>query len=82
MDSPALPASLPQGQTLSVPVTFAPTDTDIGTVGGQITIQTDAGSVSVPVSAIGQSATPPVVTGENLDWRSAGPRSASSSAAP
>ena len=44
----SLPASLQQGQTLSVPVTFAPTDSDIGTVGGRITIQTDAGPVSSP----------------------------------
>ena len=62
--SSTLPASLNQGQTLSVPVTFAPSNSDIGTVGGQITIQTDAGPALIPVSAVGQSATPLLVAGQ------------------
>ena len=52
--SAPLPATLAKGDTISVPVTFSPTQT--GPVGGQVTVTTDAGSVSIPVSGTGQSA--------------------------
>lgn len=51
--SSALPASLSAGQTISVPVTFTPTQT--GVIGGQVNVSTDAGNVSFPVSGTGQS---------------------------
>jgi iron transport multicopper oxidase len=54
--TPALPAQLATGTRISVPVTFSPTQT--GLVGGDITITTDAGQVSIPVSGNGQAATP------------------------
>ncbi len=51
--SPALPATLTTGQTISVPVTFSPTQT--GLVGGQVNVSTDAGNESFAVSGTGQS---------------------------
>ncbi len=58
--SPALPAALGTGSSLTVPVTFAPTAG--GLVGGSVTITTKAdGSSDVPLSAIGE------VNGPNLD---------------
>jgi hypothetical protein len=50
--SPGLPATLSAGQTISVPVTFTPTQT--GLVAGQLTAGTDAGDVSFSLSGTGQ----------------------------
>ncbi len=52
--SRTLPATLAAGQTISVPVTFTPTQT--GVIGGQINASTDAGNESFPVSGTGQVA--------------------------
>lgn len=52
--SPSLPATLATGQTISVPVTFSPTQT--GLIGGQLNASTDAGDVSFALSGTGQSA--------------------------
>ena len=49
-----LPATLMTGQRISVPVTFAPTQT--GLLGGQVNAQTDAGDVSFALSGTGQNA--------------------------
>jgi Protein of unknown function (DUF1573)/PQQ-like domain len=49
-----LPATLMTGQTISVPVTFAPTQA--GLLGGQVNAQTDAGDVSFALSGTGQNA--------------------------
>ncbi len=54
--SPAVPASLNDTQTLSVPVTFSPTQP--GLDAGQITVSTNAGAVTLPVSGTGQSPSP------------------------
>jgi hypothetical protein len=54
--SEALPAKLTKGQTISVPVTFSPSQT--GPVAGQVTVTTDSGAVSVPLSGTGQSPSP------------------------
>lgn len=51
--SQALPATLTTGQTISVPVTFSPTQT--GLVGGQVNADTDAGNVSFSLSGTGQA---------------------------
>ncbi|HEV2974467.1 MAG TPA: choice-of-anchor D domain-containing protein [Solirubrobacteraceae bacterium] len=62
----ALPAQLVAGQTIQVPLTFAPTES--GLVGGTLTAETSAGNVSFAMSGTGQTAaakltsTPPVVT--------------------
>jgi iron transport multicopper oxidase len=53
--SPALPATLATGQTISVPVTFAPTQT--GLVGGMVTATTSTSkTVTFALSGIGQTA--------------------------
>lgn len=52
--SRTLPATLAAGQTISVPVTFTPTQT--GVLGGQINASTDAGDASFPASGTGQTA--------------------------
>jgi hypothetical protein len=53
--SPGLPATLAAGQTISVPVTFAPTQT--GIVAGTITATTSTGkTVTFAVSGTGESA--------------------------
>ena len=52
--SRSLPATLGTGQTISVPVTFSPTQT--GLLGGQVNAETDAGGVSFALSGTGQSA--------------------------
>jgi HYDIN/CFA65/VesB family protein/putative pyrroloquinoline-quinone-binding quinoprotein len=54
--SHALPAALSAGQTISVPVTFSPTQT--GVIGGQVNVSTDAGNFSFPLSGTGQSQPP------------------------
>jgi hypothetical protein len=51
--SQALPATLTTGQTMSVPVTFSPTQT--GVLGGQVNADTDAGNVSFSLSGTGQA---------------------------
>jgi iron transport multicopper oxidase len=51
--SSSLPATLATGQTISVPVTFSPTQT--GVLGGQVNAQTDAGDVSFSLSGTGQA---------------------------
>ena len=65
--SPALPATLVAGQTISVPVTFAPTQT--GIVGGMVTATTSTGKTTTfALSGIGQTASaqlavsPPIVS--------------------
>ena len=65
--SQALPATLVAGQTISVPVTFAPTQT--GIVGGSVTATTSTGkTTSFALSGTGQSANaqlainPPIVS--------------------
>ncbi|HTZ88011.1 MAG TPA: choice-of-anchor D domain-containing protein [Solirubrobacteraceae bacterium] len=65
--TPALPAKLTSGQTISVPVTFAPTQT--GLVGGTITATTGTGEqVQFAVSGTGQAvaakleSSPPVLS--------------------
>jgi HYDIN/CFA65/VesB family protein len=52
--SRTLPAPLTTGQTITVPVTFSPTQT--GLVGGQVNASTDQGDVSFALSGTGQSA--------------------------
>jgi hypothetical protein len=54
--SRSLPAALAKGDTLSVPVTFAPTAA--GTVAGEVTVTTDRGDAQVAVSGTGRSAAP------------------------
>lgn len=64
--SQTLPASLTDRQTISVPVTFSPSQT--GVIGGQLKADTDVGPVSFALSGTGQSAagqlaaSPPVVS--------------------
>jgi hypothetical protein len=65
--SPALPATLATGQTLQIPVTFAPTAS--GPIGATLTATTSAGTKMLfGLSGIGQAAgpkleaTPPLVT--------------------
>jgi hypothetical protein len=65
--SPALPATLASGQTIAVPITFAPTGT--GPIAATLTAETSAGkTVSFALSGTGQAAaalleaTPPLVT--------------------
>jgi iron transport multicopper oxidase len=64
--TPGLPAKLSNGETISVPVTFTPTQT--GLVGGTVTAATSAGQVQFAVSGTGQdaeaklSSAPPVVS--------------------
>jgi hypothetical protein len=55
-----LPKVLNTGDTLTVPVTFSPTASpaQTGLVAGQLSVDTDSGPVSVPVSGIGQAAEP------------------------
>jgi hypothetical protein len=61
-----LPAHLAAGQTIQVPLAFAPTEG--GLIGGTLTAETSGGNVSVAMSGTGQTAsaqltsTPPVVT--------------------
>jgi Abnormal spindle-like microcephaly-assoc'd, ASPM-SPD-2-Hydin/PQQ-like domain len=52
--TPPLPATLTAGQTISVPITFSPTET--GLIAGQLTAGTDAGDVSFSLSGTGQAA--------------------------
>ncbi len=65
--TPALPATLGAGQTISIPVTFAPTQT--GLVGGTVTAKTGTGKeVQFALSGTGQAehaqlvVSPPVVS--------------------
>ncbi len=65
--TPPLPATLGAGQTISVPVTFAPTEANL--LGATITATTSAGrTVQISASGIGQTASaqlatsPPLVT--------------------
>ncbi len=60
----ALPATLATGSRISVPITFSPTQT--GLVGGEITVTTDSGPVSIPVSGTGQAATPHLQSSTSL----------------
>jgi hypothetical protein len=55
--SPALPASLAAGQSITVPVTYTPTL--IGGQTGTLTLTTNGGAVSVPLAGTGQAATVP-----------------------
>jgi hypothetical protein len=59
--SPAVPATLAKGATISVPVTFTPTGS--GLQGGQITISTSVGSQTFSESGTGQTA-PPLLTAD------------------
>ena len=64
--SRTLPATLAAGQTISVPITFSPTQT--GVIGGQVNVNNDAGNVSFALSGTGQTAagqlavSPPLVS--------------------
>lgn len=65
--SPALPATLSAGQTIAVPITFAPTGT--GPIAATLTAETESGkTASFALSGTGQAAaalleaTPPAVT--------------------
>jgi outer membrane protein assembly factor BamB len=60
--TPGLPATLHAGDTISVPVSFTPTD--IGLVGGEIDVSTSAGSESFSVSGTGQQAPPKLTASE------------------
>jgi iron transport multicopper oxidase len=53
--TPALPAALGAGQTISVPVTFHPSES--GLIGGSLTVETDHGTSTFSLSGNGQSAT-------------------------
>lgn len=63
--SPSLPATLEEGQQISVPVTFKPTTT--GQIGGTLTATTEKNTASFGLSGSGQAATaklevtPPIV---------------------
>ena len=64
--TPAFPATLAQGDTLTIPVTFTPTR--VGIRSTAIVVQADGAPVSAPVTGIGRSPTaslqvaPPVVS--------------------
>jgi hypothetical protein len=65
--SPTLPAALSAGQTISVPITFKPTQT--GIIGGTVTASTSTGKTTTfALSGLGQAAsaqlevTPPLVS--------------------
>jgi hypothetical protein len=58
--STALPASLAaEGDTISIPITFSPSA--IGPAGGNLTVTTDSGTVSIPVSGTGESPSPELI---------------------
>lgn len=60
----SFPASLSGGDKISFPVSFTPTQA--GLAGGQLTISTDAGPVSIPLSGTGQSASPQLAGDRSL----------------
>jgi hypothetical protein len=57
--STTLPATVQTGGTISIPVTFSPSET--GPVGGDVTVTTDSGTVSIQLSGTGQSTTPELI---------------------
>jgi hypothetical protein len=57
--APGLPASLNTGDTLTVPLTFSPTD--YGTQSGELSVQTSAGTVNTGLTGFGQTAGPHLV---------------------
>ena len=58
--TPPLPVALPLGGTITVPVTFTPTQ--LGPVTGTLSVTTDSGVSTVPVSGTGQAPTVPIGT--------------------
>jgi hypothetical protein len=65
VSSPALPATLAAGQSISVPVTFTPTQT--GLVGGSLTATTSTGkTVSFALSGTGQAASSQLATNPRI----------------
>jgi hypothetical protein len=62
--TPALPASLASGGTLTVPVTFTPSAA--GTRAASLTVTTTAGSVQFPLTGTGQLATAHLSISRNL----------------
>lgn len=62
--SPTVPGAFASGDTIAVPVTFSPTQD--GLVAGNITVRTDAGTVSIPVSGTGESSSPKLVAAQTL----------------
>lgn len=54
--SPTLPATVGNGNQLTVPITYSPSET--GLAGGDITVTTDSGPVSFSVSGTGQANSP------------------------
>jgi iron transport multicopper oxidase len=57
--SSTLPGTFGTGDTISIPVAFSPTQ--IGPVGGNITVATNSGTISIPVSGTGESSSPDLV---------------------
>jgi hypothetical protein len=62
--TPAIPATLAKGATISIPVTFTPSGT--GLQGAQVTISTSAGSEAFSVSGTGQTAPPKLASDTKL----------------
>ncbi|HEY4428345.1 MAG TPA: choice-of-anchor D domain-containing protein, partial [Solirubrobacteraceae bacterium] len=60
----ALPAQMTAGQTIQVPVTFAPTQA--GLIGGTLNAETSGGNVSFALSGTGQSANAQLTATPNL----------------
>ena len=64
--SPAIPATLAAGQSLTVPITFTPSTT--GQISGSLTVATSIGSVGIALNGVGQSpnaqivASPPAIS--------------------
>jgi hypothetical protein len=54
--SPSLPATVANGNQITVPITYSPSET--GLAGGDITVATDSGPVSFSVSGTGQANSP------------------------
>ena len=58
--TPALPASLATGGTITIPVTFTPTQ--LGQTTGTMSVTTDSGVSTIPVSGTGQAPALPIST--------------------
>ncbi len=57
--STTLPAAVGTGGDISIPVSFSPSE--IGPVGGDVTVTTDAGTVSIPLSGTGETTSPDLI---------------------
>jgi len=58
--TPAMPATLASGATITIPVMFAPTQLGLAT--GTLSVTTDSGVSTIPVSGTGQAPTVPIGT--------------------